>query len=214
MGRPREFDPEEALDRALSVFWHKGYAGTSLSDLTDALGITRPSLYAAFGNKEGLFRKVLDRYQDGPASFIEKAMLAPTSRAVFERLLRGAAKFHGDNRNPPGCLVVHGGLVGDDESASIREELRDRRERLTERLRDRLKRAWMEGDLPAECDPVALAHYTVAVLRGMAVEAASGADAKQMRQIAETAINSWPPPMRRRLQRGPRAMPALDSDSR
>jgi AcrR family transcriptional regulator len=201
MGRPREFDTEEALDRALSVFWHRGYAGTSLSDLTDALGITRPSLYAAFGSKEDLFRKVLDRYQDGPANFIEKAMLAPTASAVFERLLRGAAKFHGDNRNPPGCLVVHGGLVGDDESASIRKELRDRRERLTERLRDRLKRARLEGDLPAECDPAAFAYYTVAVLRGMAVEAASGANANQMRQIAETALNSLPSAMHRgRLQ--------------
>src|SRR2546422_11461457 len=91
MGRPRAFDVEKALDLALRVFWEKGYEGTALSDLTEAMGINRPSLYAAFGNKEALFRKALDRYADGPASYVREALNEPTARAVVERLLRATA---------------------------------------------------------------------------------------------------------------------------
>ena len=91
-GRPREFDADEVLDRALEVFWRKGYEGASLSELTEAMGINRPSLYAAFGNKEELFRKALDRYADGPAAYTREALNAPTARGVLERLLHGAAE--------------------------------------------------------------------------------------------------------------------------
>src|SRR4051794_21977945 len=89
-GRPRAFAIDEALDRALQVFWHKGYEGTSLTDLTQAMGITRPSLYTAFGDKEALFRKVLDRYLAGPAAHMRAALEEPTARAVVEQLLLGA----------------------------------------------------------------------------------------------------------------------------
>src|ERR687895_845688 len=89
-GRPREFDQDEALDTALEVFWRQGYEGTSLGELTVAMGINRPSLYAAFGNKEALFRKALDRYVDGPAAYTREALHEPSARAVVERLLRGA----------------------------------------------------------------------------------------------------------------------------
>ena len=89
-GRPREFDVDEALAAALRVFWTKGYDGASLSDLTDAMGITRPSLYAAFGNKESLFRKALDLYEREKLAYVGEALAAPTSRQVAERLLRGA----------------------------------------------------------------------------------------------------------------------------
>lgn len=94
MRRPRSFDLDRALGRALQVFWRKGYEGTSLSDLTKAMGINRPSLYAAFGDKEALFRKVLDRYLDGPAAYTREALKAPTARAVIERLLRGAVDLN------------------------------------------------------------------------------------------------------------------------
>src|SRR2546425_106227 len=110
VGRPRAFDTDRALDRALRVFWQKGYEGTSLSDLTRAMDINRPSLYAAFGNKAALFRKVLDRYAEGPASYVREALNEPTARAVVERLLRGAARLQTDPRNPRGCLIVQGEL--------------------------------------------------------------------------------------------------------
>ena len=87
MGRPREFDVDKALDLALQVFWSKGYEGASMADLTLAMGITRPSLYAAFGNKEELFRKALDRYVDGPGGYVQVALAKPTIRAVVEHLL-------------------------------------------------------------------------------------------------------------------------------
>ena len=86
-GRPRAFDAEAALDRALQVFWRQGYEGTSLSDLTKATGLNRPSLYAAFGNKEALFRKALDRYAEQAGRFLRDAVNEPTARAVVERLL-------------------------------------------------------------------------------------------------------------------------------
>ena len=107
-GRPRAFDTEKALDLALRVFWRKGYEGTSLLDLTEAMGINRPSLYAAFGNKEALFRKALDRYIAGPAAHTREALEESTARAVAERLLRGTADVLSDPRNPPGCLAVQG----------------------------------------------------------------------------------------------------------
>jgi AcrR family transcriptional regulator len=194
MGRPREFDRDEALDRAVRLFWRNGYAGTSLSDLTEALGITRPSLYAAFGNKETLFREVLDRYAAGPARFLKVALDAPTAYAVAEGLLRGAADLHADPGNPPGCLIVHGALVGDAASAPVREEMRRRRARLTEEIRERLERAHAEGDLPDASDCEALAHYVVAVMRGMAVEAASGATGAELHRIVDLAMAAWPMP--------------------
>src|SRR5205814_7401242 len=101
-GRPRSFDTNKALDRALQVFWRKGYEGASLPDLTEAMGINRPSLYAAFGNKEALFRKALDRYVQGPAAYVRKSLTEPTARAVAERVLRGSADLLTDRRNPSG----------------------------------------------------------------------------------------------------------------
>src|SRR5215831_16019645 len=109
-GRPRTFDLDKALDRALQVFWRKGYEGTSLSDLTEAMGINRPSLYAAFGNKEDLFNRVLDRYSEKYAAYIHYALNQPTARFVAQALMNGAADLLSSPRNPSGCLMVQGAL--------------------------------------------------------------------------------------------------------
>src|ERR1700685_3500609 len=106
LGRPRSFDTTHALDAAMNGFWRKGYQGASLSDLTEAMGINRPSLYAAFGDKEELFRKVLDCYTNGPAAYAREALEQPTARLVAERLLQGTANLAGNHSNPPGCLLV------------------------------------------------------------------------------------------------------------
>src|SRR5688572_5795338 len=120
LGRPRAFDTDKALDSAMQVFWNKGYLGTSLSDLTDAMGINRPSLYAAFGNKESLFRQALDRYVKGPSAYFQEALQEPNARAVVERLFHGMVEMLADPRTPAMCLWVHGALsCGDDP---LREE--------------------------------------------------------------------------------------------
>lgn len=191
-GRPRAFDAEEALDRALLVFWRKGYEGASLDDLTGAMGISRPSLYAAFGDKQSLFRKALDRYAEGPSSFARRALKEGTARAVVERLLRDAAEMHADPATPAGCLMVHGALAAGLGSDAVRRELNARRAADEAALRRRLVRARAEGDLPPDAEPADLARYVVTVIRGMAVEATGGASLRQLRRVVRIALRAWP----------------------
>jgi AcrR family transcriptional regulator len=127
-GRPREFDTEKALDAALQVFWRKGYEGATLPNLTEAMGINRPSLYAAFGNKVELFRKVVARYIEGPAAYVRKAIEEPTARAVAERLLMCGIDLVTDPHRPRVCLLVQGALVCGDEADCIRKELAAKRQ--------------------------------------------------------------------------------------
>jgi AcrR family transcriptional regulator len=191
-GRPREFDPDEALDAALRVFWEKGYDGASLSDLTEAMGITRPSLYAAFGDKEALFRKVLDRYVTGPSAYLNDALNEFTARGAVERWLFGAVDLLTAPENPPGCLIVQGALVSADESKNIRQELYVRRQAGEIVMRKRLTRGVEEGDLPVDTDCAALARYFVTVMRGLGVSAVSGIKRKELLGIARTALQVWP----------------------
>lgn len=191
-GRPRAFDLEEALDRALEVFWAKGYGGASLDNLTRAMGISRPSLYAAFGDKEALFRKALDRYEGGPASFAHEALKEPTARAVVEAVLRGAVIMHTDPKTPLGCLMVHSALASGGAADGVRRELNSRRAKAEAALRRRLTRAKAEGDLPPDSEPSDLARYVMTVIRGMAVQAASGANRRQLRRVVQIALRAWP----------------------
>jgi AcrR family transcriptional regulator len=191
-GRPREFDVEKALDCALKVFWRKGYEGASLHELTSAMGINRPSLYAAFGNKKALFRKVLDRYVEGPAAYVLEALAEPTARAVAERLLGGSLDLLTDPRNPRGCLMVQGALACGEAAESVRRELVSRRLASEDALRQRFERARADGDLPADADSADLARYVMTVLRGMSVQAADGAGREELRRVAEMALRSWP----------------------
>jgi AcrR family transcriptional regulator len=192
MGRPREFDVDLALDRALHVFWGKGYEGTSLSDLTRAMRINRPSLYAAFGNKEQLFRKALDRYAEGPAAYVREALDATTARAVVERLLRGAIDMVTNPRAPAGCFMVQGALACGNAASSVRQEMSSRRAAGEAALRRRLQRAKRERDLPSNTDPTNLARYIVTVMHGMAVQRAGGATRSQLLRVMKTALRAWP----------------------
>jgi AcrR family transcriptional regulator len=192
MGRPREFDVEAALDLALHVFWRKGYEGASMADLTEAMGITKPSLYAAFGNKEELFRKALDRYVDGPGGYFQTALNKPTAREVVEHVLYCSVDAVTDPANP-GCLAVQGALCCGEAAETIKQELMARRTKSETDLRTRFERAVAEGDLPAEADAGDLARYISAILQGIAVQAAGGAVPAQLRKLADMAMRSWPP---------------------
>jgi AcrR family transcriptional regulator len=194
MGRPREFDVDKALDLALQVFWRKGYEGASMADLTETMGITKPSLYSAFGNKEELFRKALDRYVDGPGGYFQVALAKPTMRAVVEHLLYESADAVTDPNHPPGCLAVQGALSCGDAAESIKQELMSRRAKGEQDLCQRFERAIAEGDLPQGSDAADLAAYLSAILQGMAVQAAGGTTREQLRKIAEMALRTWPPP--------------------
>ena len=192
LGRPRSFETGKALDAAMKVFWCKGYEGASLSDLTKAMGINRPSLYAAFGDKESLFRKVLDRYDKGPAAYVREALNQPTARAVVERLMEGAAELGTASSNPRGCLFVQSALACGDKAEGIRNDLILRRDAGEKAVRLRLKRAQAEGDLAHDADPADLARYVVTVVQGIAVQAASGAARPELRRVVQTALRCWP----------------------
>ena len=191
-GRPRSFDADEALDRALRVFWRKGYEGTSLPDLTKAMRINRPSLYAAFGNKEDLFRKVVDRYDSGVAGYTREALERPTAREVVERLLEGAVDLLTDAQNPGGCLMVQAALASGKVGEAARRELAGRRAAGVAAIRRRFRRAIAEGDLPAGADAAVLARFVATAMHGMAVQAASGASRKELRRVVDMFLRAWP----------------------
>jgi AcrR family transcriptional regulator len=195
LGRPRAFDCQQALDRALHVFWEKGYEGASLTDLTRAMGINRPSLYAAFGNKEALFRKVLDRYLAASAPVMREALREPTARAVVARFLHAVADSVADPKNPRGCLIVKSAFSCGDDSNALRDELIAQRAAGFAALRERFKKARAEGDLPSEADPAALARYVSVLSYGMAVEAVNGsgrASRADLRRLVDVVLASWP----------------------
>jgi AcrR family transcriptional regulator len=192
LGRPRAFDPDTALEAALRVFWTKGYEGTALSDLTAAMGINRPSIYATFGNKEALFRKALDRYSAKMTGFTAEALKEPTARAVAEVLLAGTADLLSCPGNPKGCLMVQGALACGDEADPIRKELIARRATGEAALRERFARAKAEGDLAAGTDAGDLARYVVAVMHGMSVKSAGGASREELQGVIDFSLRGWP----------------------
>jgi AcrR family transcriptional regulator len=190
MGRPREFDAETALDQAMEVFWRHGYEGATIAQLTEAMGINPPSLYACFGNKEGLLKAALDRYTHLRAAWMEEVVSAPTARDVAERMLMGIADKQTDPANPPGCLLVQGGIACGTGSENVPFELAARRAQNEDQLRERFVRAKAEGDLKETSDPAALARYVSAVSVGMGVMASSGADREALRQVARVAVEA------------------------
>src|SRR5262245_12923544 len=191
-GRTRQFDADEALDRALEVFWARGYEGATLPELTEAMGINRPSLYAAFGNKERLFRMALDHYQTGPQAFLTKALKKPTARAVVEANFSGFVTMRRGRDNVRGCLIVSGALAFGEDAEPVRRELARLRRAAVIVLRERFEQAVQEGDLPAGTDCATLARYVATVLNGLAVQAASGATEKELRLVSAMAMRAWP----------------------
>ena len=191
IGRPRSFDIDEALDAALLVFWRKGYDGASLPELTKAMGINRPSLYAAFGNKEELFRKALDRYSEKSTACMTDMLAAPTAREAVEQMLRSIADVSLHPETPRGCLYIQA-LACDDEGEPIHRELIVRRGKMEIMLRKRFERAVAEGELPVSTSAADLASFIATLVQGMAVQTTSGASRETLHGIVDVALNAWP----------------------
>ena len=190
-GRPREFDTELALGAALRVFWAKGYEGASLSDLTDEMGITRPSLYAAFGNKEALFRQALDLYERDKLTYIGDAIKAPTARDVAERLLMGSvdAATTGDCK---GCMGVIASVACQSVEPSIRDDVNARAESSRRAIIARMQQAIDAGEFRVATEAEAITRYLLAIMQGISVQAQSGASRDELLQVAASALLSWP----------------------
>lgn len=192
VGRPRAFDMDTALEKALEVFWRKGYDGTSLTDLTEAMGINKPSLYAAFGNKEQLFLKAIELYESRPCAFFMPALEKATAYQVAEHMLYGAAANMANKDQPQGCVVIQGALSCSEAAAAVKEALINRRLDGQKKLVQRFERAKAEGDLPLSVDAETLARYLGTVLQGMAIQANNGATSEQLRQVAEMTLQAFP----------------------
>lgn len=192
IGRPRGFDAEEALERAMLVFWEHGYEGASLANLTDAMGISTTSMYAAFGNKEKLFRKALERYSDGPSAYLTEALEEPTALAVATAILAGTIRTTTRPAQPRGCLGVQGALTASDSGREVRDLLIAWRDNSCSRVSERFRRAVDDGDLPPETDPALLARYVTTLAFGIAVQAATGVGRDELQEMADATLRNWP----------------------
>jgi AcrR family transcriptional regulator len=191
-GRPPAFDHEEALEKALRVFWLRGYEGASMAELTEALGINRPSIYAAFGNKEELFRKALEKYLAGPVAYVADAMNEPTSRQVVAKFLTKSAELLTNEDNPRGCMIVQGALSCGQGAELIQQELIAYRNGYEDSLRQRFELAQTQGDLPDNINASDLAKYIATIHQGMSVQAKSGASPDELIRLVNTVLENWP----------------------
>ncbi|WP_393059810.1 TetR/AcrR family transcriptional regulator [Streptomyces sp. LN549] len=192
IGRPRGFDVEEALERAMLVFWEHGYEGASLSGLTEAMGISTTSMYAAFGNKEELFRKALERYTEGPGAYLTRALEEPTALGAATAILAGTVRTTTRPARPHGCLGVQGALAASDSGRGVRDLLAAWRNNGCSSVRARFQRAVDDGELPPETDPGLLARYVTTLAFGIAVQAASGVGRDELQGMADAALRNWP----------------------
>ncbi|MFC7819742.1 TetR/AcrR family transcriptional regulator [Streptomyces sp. NPDC057367] len=190
-GRPRSFDRTTALEKALMAFWEHGYEATSVTDLTRAMGIGAPSLYAAFGDKRSLFEEVVQVYGARYGSFGDRALAEePTARAGVERMLREAAAEYTAPGRPHGCLVIH--AAANCSTAEVEESLRRRRNANIAAIESRIDADVAAGALPADTDAAALARYTGAMIQGMSQQARDGASRTELEALAEIALAVWP----------------------
>jgi len=188
-GRPRAFAIDGALERALELFWRKGYEGTSLTDLTEAMGINRSSFYATFGSKEQLFQMVLDLYvNQGPPKETAACLNEPTVKEVIAKYLRATADALTDPVHPPGCLTIRGAMACGEEAEPIRRELVARRVNAEKALQLRLEQAQRAGDLPEDVSPAALARYISTVVSGMSIQAANGVGRAELEEVIDLTL--------------------------
>jgi AcrR family transcriptional regulator len=192
-GRPREFDMDKALDGALRVFWRKGYDGASLSDLTKAMGINRPSLYAAFGNKEQLYCKAFDRYSKSRSERLSEFSVAPTARESVELLLRETVENVTDPKNPGGgCFGAQGTMTCFNMSRQVREHIGEVHVAFERLLKERFNRAIEAGELPRG-SAADLARLCSVMVQGLALQAKAGSSRKELHRVVDLYLDTWPP---------------------
>ncbi|MDX6348407.1 MAG: hypothetical protein QOF84_3197 [Streptomyces sp.] len=192
-GRPRTFDRDVALAQATHLFWTRGYEATSIADLTQAMGINAPSLYAAFGDKRTLFQEVVETYGRTFGAFTGRALDEEReTRTAFERLLREAAETYADPLHPAGCLIINATTNISAKDDDIAEGLRDLRNSNLHAFAERISKDISIGQLPADTDSMALARFYACVIQGMSQQARDGATAKELLGVATTAMDAWP----------------------
>lgn len=193
LGRPRSFDRDDALKRALMVFWKHGYDTTSIALLTKAIGIGAPSLYAAFGDKRALFEEALDAYAKTYGAFTVQALREETdARAAVERLLREAAVAFTSGDHPPGCLVISAATNCSPQSAWVQRRLKSFRSLTVRALEEKMETAQSDGRLPPEVDVRALALFYSSMLQGMSAQARDGATREELEAVVSAALRAWP----------------------
>ena len=189
-GRPRGFDSDAALDRAVEVFWQRGYEGASLGELTSAMGINKPSLYAAFGNKEQLFRRAVTRYAAEDMAYARDALHESSAYQVADALLRGNVEAVTRPGRPAGCLSLQGGTSGSADNGDVPAFLAAKRLAGEQRLADRFHVAVADEDLRPDTDPAALARFVMSVADGHAIRAAAGVLRDELLASVEIALHA------------------------
>jgi len=191
-GRPREFDREQGLEKAMRIFWSLGYEATSMADIRVGLGITQASLYAAFGGKEQLFREAVDLYRQTAGLSTARALaLGSTAREAIRSMLRAAADAYTESGTPRGCLVILGAINCVTENKAIQAHLSSIRHQVAQSILDRLKQGQFDGDVPKGAPINALATYYSTILQGMALQARDGTSRKTLIQVVEFAMANW-----------------------
>ncbi len=188
-GRPRTFDPDQAIAAVLPIFMEKGFEGATFGELIAAMGVNPPSFYAAFGSKEQLFRRVIEVYAAAGEAVTKDAFAQPTAFKVIERLLRNTADAQTDPSRPAGCLFVQGALKCSDKASDIRDELATRRTLNEPLIEERLRKARDEGDESISGDPAKVARYISTIIQGLAVQASGGADRRTLHEIVDVVLD-------------------------
>jgi AcrR family transcriptional regulator len=199
-GRPLSFDRDAALQQAMLLFWRHGYEATSLRELTDAMGVTPPSIYAAFGDKKALFRAAVHRYLGTPVTSDALIAQAATARDAAWALMHAAAVGFTGRDTPPGCLLASAAISCSSDAADVQRELAAIRRRTERKLRDRIVGATNAGEIPIDATVQgaaradALAAHVMAVIQGMSTLARDGASRAKLLRVATSAMHAWPDP--------------------
>ncbi|MDM0015622.1 TetR/AcrR family transcriptional regulator [Variovorax sp. J22P168] len=214
-GRPREFDKAQALDTAMRMFWRHGYEGASVAALAGEIGVTVPSLYLAFGNKESLFMQAVAHYGLYSECLYEKAFARVSAREVALDILMGEVALVSGRDTPDGCLMIQGALATSPDSEAVQQAMAKLRRDAESAVAARFERARQQGDLPAGWEPQSLASYVMTVAAGIAVQAKTGLPRRRLQRVAEMAMLIWPEgpqasASRRRSAQVPGARPSIE----